>query len=204
MAENGDDGRPVQGTGDGYGAGGETKAERMKKKLATVWLGGCSGCHMSFLDLDERLLEIALWADVVKSPVVDQKGFPEADVVLVEGAIANADHEDEIEIIRRRAKVLVAFGDCAVTANVPSMRNYWPKAAVLQRSYVEVPGTVDGKVPTEEIAPLTDRVRPLHELVKVDYYLPGCPPSADLIYYVLVELLHDRVPVLDAARLKFG
>jgi NAD-reducing hydrogenase small subunit len=176
----------------------------MKKKLATVWLGGCSGCHMSFLDLDERLLEIAQWADVVKSPVVDQKEFPEADVVLVEGAIANAEHEDEIELIRRRARVLVAFGDCAVTANVPSMRNYWSKEIVLRRSYLEVPGTVGGLVPTEEIAPLIDRVRPLHEAVKVDYYLPGCPPSADVIHYVLVELLHDRVPVLDEARLKFG
>jgi NAD-reducing hydrogenase small subunit len=176
----------------------------MKKKLATVWLGGCSGCHMSFLDLDERLLEIAQWADVVKSPVVDQKEFPEADVVLVEGAIANAEHEEEIELIRRRARVLVAFGDCAVTANVPSMRNYWSKEIVLRRSYLEAPGTVGGLVPTEEIAPLIDRVRPLHEAVKVDYYLPGCPPSADVIYYVLVELLHDRVPVLDEARLKFG
>ncbi len=176
----------------------------MKKRLATVWLGGCSGCHMSFLDLDERLLEIAQWAEVVKSPVVDQKEFPEADIVLVEGAVANAEHEEEIQIIRRRARTLVAFGDCAVTANVPSMRNYWKKEVVLERSYLEVPGTVGGLVPSEEIARLTDRVRPLHECVKVDYYLPGCPPSADLIYYVLVELLHDRVPVLEGAHLKFG
>lgn len=176
----------------------------MKKKLATVWLGGCSGCHMSFLDLDERLLEIAQWADVVKSPVVDQKEFPEVDVVLVEGAVANAEHEEEIVLMRRRSRVLVAFGDCAVTANVPSMRNMWSKEVVLRRSYLEVPGTVEGRVPTEEVAALIDRVRPLHELVKVDYFLPGCPPSADLIYYVLTELLHDRVPVLDEARLKFG
>ena len=176
----------------------------MKKKLATVWLGGCSGCHMSFLDLDERLLEIAQWAEVVKCPLVDQKEFPEADVVLVEGAVANAEHEEELVTIRARAKVLVAFGDCAVTANVASLRNAWPKETVLRRSYVEVPGTVNGLVPTEEIARLIDRVRPLHELVRVDYFLPGCPPSADLIHYVLVELLHDRVPVLDEARLKFG
>jgi len=176
----------------------------MRKKLATVWLGGCSGCHMSFLDLDERLLEIAQWADLVKSPVVDQKEFPEVDVVLVEGAVANAEHEEEIVLMRRRSRVLVAVGDCAVTANVPSMRNSWSKEVVLRRSYLEVPGTVEGRVPTEEVAALIDRVRPLHELVKVDYFLPGCPPSADLIYYVLTELLHDRVPVLDEARLKFG
>jgi NAD-reducing hydrogenase small subunit len=176
----------------------------MRKKLATVWLGGCSGCHMSLLDLDERLLEIAQWADVVKCPVVDQKEFPEADVVLVEGAVANVEHEAEIVLIRERARVLVAFGDCAVTGNVSSMRNYWSKETVLRRSYVEVPGTVNGLVPKEEIAQLNDRVRPLHEVVRVDYYLPGCPPSADQIYHVLVELLHDRVPVLDEAGLKFG
>jgi NAD-reducing hydrogenase small subunit len=107
-------------------------------------------------------------------------------------------------LIRERARVLVAFGDCAVTGNVSSMRNYWSKETVLRRSYVEVPGTVNGLVPKEEIAQLNDRVRPLHEVVRVDYYLPGCPPSADQIYHVLVELLHDRVPVLDEAGLKFG
>jgi len=125
-------------------------------------------------------------------------------VALVEGAIANVEHEQEIQVIRRRARVLVAFGDCAVTANVPSMRNYWTKEVVLERSYLGVPGTVGGLVPTEEIASLVDRVRPLHEAVRVDYYLPGCPPSADLIYYVLVELLHDRVPVFGETHLKFG
>jgi NAD-reducing hydrogenase small subunit len=159
---------------------------------------------MSFLDLDERLLEIAQWADIVKSPVVDQKEFPEVDLALVEGALANAEHDEEIQIIRQRSKILVAFGDCAVTANVPSMRNHWNKAAVLERSYLGAPGTVGGVIPNEEIAPLVDRVRPLHEAVKVDYFLPGCPPSADLIYYVLVELLHDRTPILDTAGLKFG
>jgi NAD-reducing hydrogenase small subunit len=176
----------------------------MKKRLATVWLGGCSGCHMSFLDLDERLLELAPLAEVVKSPVVDQKDFPEADITLVEGALASDEHLEEIQVIRRKSKILVAFGDCAVTGNVTALRNPIPTEAVLKRSYLEVPSTAGGLVPNTEIAPLTDRVRPLHERVKVDYYLPGCPPSADLIFYVVSELLHDRVPVLDQARLKYG
>ncbi len=176
----------------------------MKKKLATVWLGGCSGCHMSLLDLDERLLEIANLADVVKSPVVDAKEFPECDIALVEGALANAEHEEEIRVIRRKAKVLVSFGDCAVTGNVSALRNAIPKDAVLKRSYLDVPGTVQGLIPDQVIAPLLERVRPLHEAVVVDYYLPGCPPSADLIFYVLSELLHDRAPILDQERLKYG
>jgi len=175
-----------------------------RKTIATVWLGGCSGCHMSLLDIDERLLEVAKLADIVKSPVVDQKEFPEVDVVLVEGAIANEEHLEEIHTIRRRAKILIAFGDCAVTANVPSMRNPLPKEDVLRHAYVDLPSNVNGLVPRVEIAGLIDRVRPLHEVVPVDYYLPGCPPSADLIFYVLSELLNDRVPVLDADKLKYG
>jgi NAD-reducing hydrogenase small subunit len=171
----------------------------MKKRLATVWLGGCSGCHMSFLDLDERLLELAALADIVKCPLVDQKAFPEVDIALVEGAIANAEHLEEIRHIRRRARILIAFGDCALTGNVPAMRNALSKEAVLERAYLQVPGTAAGRVPDEEIAPLIDRVRPLHEVVPVDYVLPGCPPSADAIFHVVTELLHGRTPVLTEA-----
>lgn len=175
-----------------------------RKKLATVWLGGCSGCHMSLLDIDERLLEVAKLADLVKSPVVDGKEFPEVDIALVEGAVANAEHLEEIQHIRRQSKILVAFGDCAVTANVPSMRNAFPKDLVLRHAYVDLPSNCGSEVPHEVIAPLIDRVRPLHEVVKVDYHLPGCPPSAELIFHVVFELLNDRVPVLDEARLKYG
>jgi NAD-reducing hydrogenase small subunit len=175
-----------------------------RKKIATIWLGGCSGCHMSLLDIDERLLDVAQLADIVKCPVVDQKQFPVADITLVEGAIANEEHLEEIQHIRRQSKILIAFGDCAVTANVPALRNPINKDDVLQHSYVTLPSNVRGIVPTEEVAGLIDRVRPLHEVVPVDYYLPGCPPSADLIFYVLFELLNDRRPVLDEAKLKYG
>lgn len=174
------------------------------KKIATIWLGGCSGCHMSLLDIDERLLEVAKLAQIVKSPVVDGKELPEVDVALVEGAVANAEHLEDIQRIRHQAKILVALGDCAVTANVPALRNPLDKDIVLKHSYVDLPSNVNGLVPTQEIARLIDRVRPLHEVVPVDYYLPGCPPSADLIFYVLFELLNDRVPVLDGPNLKFG
>lgn len=175
-----------------------------KKKIATVWLGGCSGCHMSFLDIDERILDVAKLADIVKSPVVDQKEFPEADITLVEGSVANEEHLEEIRHIREKSKILIAFGDCAVTGNVTSMRNHLSKETVLARSYLEVPTTEDGVIPNQEVAALLDRVRPLHEVVDIDYYLPGCPPSADLIFDVLFELLNDRKPVLDKEDLNYG
>jgi NAD-reducing hydrogenase small subunit len=176
----------------------------MKKKLATVWLGGCSGCHMSFLDMDERLLEIAAKADIVKSPLVDQKEFPFADITLVEGAVTTDEHLKEIKIIRERSKTLVSFGDCAVTGNVTALRNVWPKEQVLSRSYIEAETNQNGAVPSKFIGKLLDRARPLHEAVKVDYFIPGCPPSADLIFYVINELLNDRVPVMEKGRIKYG
>jgi len=174
-----------------------------KKKLATVWLGGCSGCHMSLLDIDERLLEVVKLADIVKSPVVDGKDFPPVDIVLVEGAISSEEHLSEIKHIRENAKVLVAFGDCAVTSNVPSLRNLVGTEAALRRAYVEAESNVPGKLPPGDglgVSPLLQKVMPIHQVVKVDYYLPGCPPDADLIFEVLSALLTDRVPDLPNER----
>ena len=177
----------------------------IKKKIATLWLGGCSGCHMSFLDIDERILEVAKLADIVKCPIVDTKELPDVDITLVEGAVANEEHLAEIKHVREKTKILVSFGDCAVTGNVSSLRNFIPKETVLKRSYVEAESNENGKVPEDaEVSKLIDRVGPLHEFVKVDFYIPGCPPSADLIFYVLNELLHDRTPVIEYGKLKFG
>jgi NAD-reducing hydrogenase small subunit len=177
-------------------------------RFATVWLGGCAGCHMSFLDLDEFLLELAPRLDVVYSPLADVKVYPEnVDLCLVEGALCNSDHVELIHQVRARTKVLVSFGDCAVTANVPAMRN--PLGAknadtVLQRAYIEaaeinpVRPALDGIVPT-----LLPRVLPLHALVRVDHCLPGCPPPADRIKALLLHLL-DQAPALTGAQLRFG
>lgn len=174
-----------------------------KSKLATVWLDGCSGCHMSFLDLDERLLDLAEKIDLVYSPLVDFKTFPEdVDITLVEGSVSSDEDEEKIRMIRGRTKTLVSLGDCAVTGNVPAMRNAFSVESVLKRVYEENVGP-HRKTPSEGLPRLLPHVRPVHELVPVDVFVPGCPPSADTIYLVLSELLEGRTPDIAGAT-RFG
>jgi NAD-reducing hydrogenase small subunit len=174
-----------------------------RPRVATVWLDGCSGCHMSFLDMDERLLEIGQRADLVYSPLVDRKDYPEdVDVCLVEGAVSSEEDLDKIRTIRARTRVLVSFGDCAVTSNVPGMRNPIGAAPLLERAYLEN-ATLNPQVPSEVVPRLLPASLPVHRVVDVDVFLPGCPPSADLIYHTLDELLEGRMP--DTARsARFG
>jgi len=180
-----------------------------KIKLATVWLAGCSGCHMSFLDLDEWLLELAKHVDVVYSPVgSDLKDYPEnVDVCLVEGAVANEENLELIRKVRERTKLLISFGDCAVTANVPAMRNMLGGTEpVLKRCYLEL-GDANNQLPNfPGIVPeLLDRVRPVHEVVQVDLFMPGCPPSADRIQSTVEPLLRGEQPVMEGREMiKFG
>ena len=163
-----------------------------KIKFATVWLAGCSGCHMSFLDLDEWLLELAQKVDVVYSPVgCDLKEYPDnVDVCLVEGAVANEENLELIYQVRQRTKLLISFGDCAVTANVPAMRNMLGSSeAVLKRCYLEL-GDITPQIPKDPgiVPELLDRVRPVHEVVDIDIFMPGCPPSADRIKATIAPL----------------
>lgn len=178
-------------------------AENGKLKLATVWLDGCSGCHMSFLDMDERLLALAEQVDLVYSPLVDAKVFPEmVDVTLVEGAVSSEADLAKIEKIRAHTRVLVSLGDCAVTANVPSMRNPFGAEVVLARAYVENSAR-NSQIPDQMIPKLLPQSRPVHEVVPVDVFVPGCPPHRDTIHYVLTELLAGRKPDL-SGRTRFG
>ncbi|HUP05243.1 MAG TPA: hypothetical protein VMU19_14700 [Bryobacteraceae bacterium] len=176
----------------------ETKG---KIRLATVWLDGCSGCHMSLLDTDERLIELAKRATVVWGPLVDHKEFPEeVDVTLVEGAISSEEDLHRIKMVRARTKTLISFGDCAVTGNVPAMRNKFGADAVLRRAYLEGP-VLDPQVPREIVPRLLATTRPVHEVVPVDIFIPGCPPPADLIFTTLCDLLDGKAPNTGA---KFG
>jgi len=180
-----------------------------KIRLATVWLAGCSGCHMSFLDLDEWLLELAERAEIVYSPVAsDIKTFPsDVDVCLVEGGVANTDNLELLHRVRANSRVLVSFGDCAITANIPGMRNMLNGAdPVLRRSYLEL-ADGSGQLPhAPGIVPeLLERVLPVHELVPVDVWLPGCPPSAARIRAALEPLLAGEMPQLSGSdQIRFG
>ena len=178
-----------------------------RKKIATVWLGGCSGCHMSLLDIDERILDLVKMADIVKSPIVDGKDFPDVDIALVEGSGTSDEHWNEIKHIRKHSKILIALGDCAVMTNVTGMRNYFPLQDVMDTAYLNaISNDGEGKAPNHPaLLKLNDKVVPLQEVVNVDVVLPGCPPDADTIFYVLMELLNDRQPNLsEVKKLKYG
>lgn len=178
-----------------------------RMRLATVWLGGCSGCHMSFLDLDEFLIELEGKAEIVYSPFVDQKVYPnDVDVVLVEGAVANEDHLAMIREVREKTRMLISFGDCAVTGNVTALRNPLGGAeAVLEPVYRDR-GDENAGVPRAPglLPVLVDRVTPVHAVVAVDFYLPGCPPPAGRIRRVLEQVLAGEAPRLEGREIKFG
>lgn len=167
-----------------------------------MWFSGCSGCHMSLLDLDERLIDLRELAEVVYSPVVDPKEIPDGiDLALIEGSVNTSEQLHLLREMRRKAKLLVAFGDCAVTGNVPSMRNPIPREEVLRTVYGdgEIPGLEDGEVPA-----LLPQALPLHAYVRVDYYIPGCPPDADRIWKFLSTLLKEGRPRLEGEEIRFG
>jgi NAD-reducing hydrogenase small subunit len=174
-----------------------------KVKLATTWLDGCSGCHMSLLDIDEALLEVAGLVDFVYGPLVDIKEFPEdVDVTLVEGAVSNEEDLEKIKEIRGKTKLLISLGDCAVTSNVPAMRNPFPIKQILDRVYVENAQCNPG-APAEGLPALLRHSRPVHEIVHVDLHLPGCPPAPGLILDVIKDLLAQKAPDM-GTRGKFG
>ena len=174
-----------------------------KTKVATVWLDGCSGCHMSLLDMDAAIISLARKIDIVYGPLVDAQEFPDGvDVVLVEGAVSSQDDLNKLLKIRQRSRVLVSLGDCAVTGNVPAMRNSVPVNKLLQRIYVD--GAQEKKIiPMDRVPSLLKNARPLREFVKVDYCVPGCPPASKTILALINDLLEGR-KVEANPKVKFG
>ena len=176
-------------------------------RIATAWLGGCSGCHMSFLDMDEWLFELAEVADVVYSPIADIKVFPtDVDATLVEGAVANEDNLELAKEIRAKSRLVISFGDCAVTGNVTAMRNPLGDPSEIVRSvYVDAPDR-DGQIPEKAgiVPPLLPQVRPLHKVVRVDAFIPCCPPPAGRIQAALEALLEGALPPNRGEAIRFG
>lgn len=174
-----------------------------KARIATVWLDGCSGCHMSLLDIDEVILELAPRIELVFGPLVDAQHFPEGvDVTLVEGAVSNQDDLKMAQRVRANSKVVLGLGDCAVTSNVPSMRNGIPVRSLLERVYVQGADLGSGP-PSIGVPALSRHVVPLHEVIAVDVYVPGCPPKPSAIAAAILQLLDGKKPQLQG-QVKFG
>lgn len=170
-----------------------------KPKVASDWLAGCSGCHMSLLDIDERIVQLAELVDIRATPVTDFKEPDESgcDVGILEGAINNTANEEVAKRMRERCKILVALGDCAVFGGVLAMRNFGKLEDSLKRAYIETESTdAEGKIPSDPEIATPTRVRAVKEVVKVDVSVPGCPPDADVIFHVLSELAQGRKPEL--------
>jgi NAD-reducing hydrogenase small subunit len=174
-----------------------------KVKIGTCWLDGCSGCHMSLLDIDEAIVGVLRKADIVFGPLVDAQEWPEGvDVAVIEGAVSSQDDLKLVQTARARSRYLIALGDCAVTGNVPSMRNGIPVRKLLERVYIEGADESAG-VPTDGVPPLLRQAEPIRQAVKVDLHVPGCPPRPNAILMVLSELLEGREPDL-GSKLRFG
>ena len=173
-------------------------SEPRKLKVATASLAGCFGCHMSFLDIDERLFTLLDKIEFNRSPLTDIKHCGPCDIGILEGGICNSENVHVLREFRKNCKVLIAIGACAINGGLPAQRNHLELRECLQEVYLTEPGLVHGRIPDDPELPLPlDKVRPLHEVVKIDYFIPGCPPSGDAIWHFLNDLLAGRTPRLE-------
>jgi NAD-reducing hydrogenase small subunit len=178
-----------------------------KAKLATTSLCGCFGCHMSLLDIDERILDLVELVEFDRSPINDIKKISgPVDIGLIEGGCCNEENVSVLQEFRKQCKVLVSVGDCAINGGVPAMRNMVPLDECYEEAFVNGPSVFNpsGKIPDDEEIPLLlNRVYPCHEVVKIDYHLPGCPPSADTLWEALTALLAGRTVELSYELVKY-
>ena len=174
-----------------------TPSPPKKLRVATTSLAGCFGCHMSLLDIDERILKLLDLIEFDRSPLTDIKHCGPCDLGLIEGGLCNAENVHVLREFRKNCKILVAVGACAINGGLPAQRNHLDLRDVLEEVYQTEAGVSHGGVPNDPELPLPlNKVHPIHEVVKVDYFLPGCPPSADAIWKFLTDLLAGRTPTL--------
>ncbi|RFC30790.1 MAG: NAD-reducing hydrogenase small subunit [Candidatus Nitrotoga sp. MKT] len=168
-----------------------------KIRIATTSLAGCFGCHMSFLDMDERLVALLEHVEFNRSPFTDIKHCGPCDIGLIEGGVCNVENVHVLREFRDNCKILIAVGACAINGGVPAMRNHFNLRECLEEAYVNGVGVVNPQIPNDvELPLLLDKVHPIHDVVRVDYYLPGCPPSADAFLNILGDLLAGKEPSL--------
>lgn len=175
-----------------------------KLKLATTSLAGCFGCHMSFLDMDERIVELLEHIEFDRSPFTDIKQIGHCDIGLIEGGVCNAENVHVLRTYRANCRILVAVGACAINGGVPALRNHFSLKECLEEAYVNTPDMINPHIPDDpELPLLLDKVYPVHEVVKIDYFLPGCPPSADTFYRFLSELIEGKEPQIGKVELRY-
>jgi NAD-reducing hydrogenase small subunit len=178
-----------------------------KKTLATTSLAGCFGCHMSFLDMDTRLIDFFELVELDKSPLNDIKEFTrKIDIGFIEGGVCNTENVRALRSFRKNCRILVCVGECAIMGGLPALRNNIPLQECLEEAYIKVPTTQthEATIPNhEDIPKILDKVYPCHEVVKIDHYIPGCPPSADTLWATLTALVEGREPSLDYGLLKY-
>jgi NAD-reducing hydrogenase small subunit len=166
-----------------------------KVRVATTSLAGCFGCHMSILDIDERIIDLIELVEFDRSPITDIKNVGECDIGIIEGAIANSENVEVLREFRKNCKTLIAIGACALNGGIPAMRNHYDLAECVRESYIDGIGLDKPCIPSDpELPRILDKVHPVHEVVKIDYFLPGCPPTADIIWDTLTALLEGRQP----------
>lgn len=175
-----------------------------KIKIATTSLAGCFGCHMSFLDMDELLVDLLKHVEFDRSPFTDITHCGPCDIGLIEGGVCNAENVHVLREFRANCKILVAVGACAINGGVPAMRNYFDLQECLQEVYLSGTGVTNPQIPDDiELPLLLDKVYPVSEVVRIDYFLPGCPPSANEFLQILKPLLAEQEPVFSKSHLHY-
>lgn len=175
-----------------------TGDRKKRLRVATLWLSGCSGCHMSLLNTDEFLLELATSIDLLHSPLADMPEFPTGiDLVLIEGGVGTEHDRDRALVARARSRQVVSLGDCAITGNVPALRNPLDRDAIIREVY-GIAWQAEG------LPALLPAVVPVHRVIPVDLFIPGCPPDPERIRTVLSAIVRGKPPQLAPEMLTFG